>query len=285
MKLKDLIYLSIKEVEKNISFFDNQPNFLYKKSELPLFSLKKSIERKNTADILVELNQNSNVYEIDIFNQKKEESLKISNNLYFDEINSEKTKKSSILQELYDLEQEVHKCTKCTLFKTRKNSVFGEGSIKSVRIMFIGEGPGENEDLLGRPFVGKAGNLLTDIIEKGMKIKREEVYITNIVKCRPPQNRNPEHIEIMSCINYLYEQIRLINPEVVVLLGAIALKTFFPKYASITKYRGQFFNFILDKDHQYPTLATYHPSYLLRYPEYKRETWIDIQTVMKKLEL
>ncbi|MBN2695802.1 uracil-DNA glycosylase [bacterium] len=195
------------------------------------------------------------------------------------------TKKSSVLEELYDLEQDVKKCTKCILFKTRKNTVFGEGSIKSVKIMFIGEGPGENEDLLGRPFVGKAGNLLTDIIEKGIKIKRDEVYITNIVKCRPPQNRNPEHIEVMSCINYLYKQIEIINPEVIVLLGAVALKSLFPKYGSITKYRGQFFNFILDKNHQYPTLATYHPSYLLRYPEYKREAWEDIKIVMKKLNI
>jgi DNA polymerase len=195
----------------------------------------------------------------------------------------------SVEEELILLENKVAKCRKCPLYSTRNNTVFGYGNINA-DIMFIGEGPGENEDLQGIPFVGKAGNLLTDIIEKGMKLKREDVYLANIVKCRPPGNRDPKSLEVSSCIGYLHKQIRLIKPKIIVALGRVALSSLLPAYSSIRRHRGKELTLYLSQNEAYKVIPTYHPSYLLRGTDKeiyqkKREVWQDIKKVMKLLNI
>ncbi len=177
------------------------------------------------------------------------------------------------------LENKVNSCRKCRLSSFRINPVFGEGNSEA-ELMFVGEAPGEEEDKTGRPFVGKAGQLLTRII-LAMKLRREDVYITNIVKCRPPKNRDPKSDEIVSCINYLMEQIRIIKPKVIVTLGRIPSKVFIKSDLPITKLRGSFYDFQGIK-----VLPTYHPSYLIRNEnnkELKKEVWSDMKKVMNLL--
>lgn len=184
-------------------------------------------------------------------------------------------------EELIPLEKvkkEVLKCSKCRLEKTRKNVVFGEGKMDS-DIMFIGEGPGEDEDKTGRPFIGKAGQLLTKIIENGMKMQREDVYIANIVKCRPPSNRDPLPDEAAECIGYLKKQIEIIDPKVIILLGKVAAKHLLGIETSITKAREETYNCGMIR-----VFVTYHPSALLRNENYKRPVWEDIKKVLKYLE-
>jgi DNA polymerase len=170
-------------------------------------------------------------------------------------------------------------CTLCRLSTTRKNIVFGEGDCEA-RIMFIGEGPGAFEDDTGRPFVGPAGQLLTDIIVKGMKLRREEVYIANIVKCRPPGNRNPLPDEVDNCIGYLKKQIALIKPEVIITLGAVSTHNLLGITTPISRLRGNFTDYM-----GITVMPTFHPSYLLQNPSKKRETWEDIKKVMEMLGL
>lgn len=175
------------------------------------------------------------------------------------------------------LREEIGDCTRCKLHKGRKTIVFGEGDPEAA-IVFVGEGPGFEEDQQGRPFVGAAGQLLTDIIEKGMKIRRAEVYICNIVKCRPPNNRNPEPDEVEACIGFVKQQISMIRPKVIVTLGNVPTQNLLNTKQGITKLRGtwQEYNGI-------PVMPTFHPSYLLRSPSEKRWVWVDIKKVMKKL--
>jgi len=170
-------------------------------------------------------------------------------------------------------------CQKCRLGVTRNKLVFGEGN-KNADLMFIGEGPGHDEDLTGRPFVGKAGALLTKIIENGLKIPRKSVYIANIVKCRPPANRDPLPDEAESCIDYLHKQIEMINPSVIVLLGKVAAKHLLNIECSITKARENSYNY-----KGIPVFVTYHPSALLRNEKYKRPVWEDMKKVMKLLRI
>lgn len=177
------------------------------------------------------------------------------------------------------LKDEVFNCTKCGLSKLRKNIVFGEGNI-SAELMFIGEGPGEEEDNTGRPFVGRAGKLLTKIIE-AMNIKREDVYIANIIKCRPPGNRNPKEEEVKACYDYLINQIMLIKPKIIVTLGSPSTCTIFGREIKISKVRGLFY----DWDHGIKIMPTFHPAYLLRNPKEKRLVWEDMQKVMSYLNL
>lgn len=175
-----------------------------------------------------------------------------------------------------ELETSIINCKKCKLCNNRTNIVFGEGN-KNAKIMFIGEGPGADEDLLGRPFVGKAGKLMNSAFE-GIEIKREEVYIANIVKCRPPNNRNPEDDEAEVCINYLRNQVMLIKPKIIVLLGNIALKNILGKENKITESRGKW---IEKKDILY--MPTWHPAALLRDENKKIEFWNDLKLVKEKL--
>ncbi len=172
---------------------------------------------------------------------------------------------------------EIGECTRCKLFKDRKTIVFGEGDPKA-SIVFVGEGPGFEEDQQGRPFVGAAGQLLTDIIEKGMKIKRAEVYICNIVKCRPPGNRNPEPDEVAACIGFVKQQIAVISPKVIVTLGNVPTQNLLGTKEGITRMRGKWLEY-----EGIPVMPTFHPSYLLRSPGEKKWVWEDIQLVMKKL--
>ena len=166
-------------------------------------------------------------------------------------------------------------CQNCALCSQRQNVVFGEGNIQA-RLMFIGEGPGADEDATGRPFVGAAGQLLDKMIA-AMHLAREDVYIANIVKCRPPGNRMPGADEAASCIGYLKKQIQLIQPEVIVLLGGTAL-SFLLEINGITKYRGRWQNY-----NNIAVMPTFHPAFLLRKPEAKREAWHDLKLVMAKL--
>lgn len=174
-----------------------------------------------------------------------------------------------------ELEKSVSYCTRCVLCRERKNTVFGQGK-HPCDLMFIGEGPGAEEDEQGLPFVGRAGELLTKMI-LAMQFTREEVYIGNIVKCRPPGNRNPEEEEMEKCLPYIRRQIQLVQPKVIVILGAVPLKGLFG-LSGITRNRGRF----LDYD-GIPAMPTYHPAYLLRNPAAKREAWNDLQSVMKLL--
>jgi len=176
-----------------------------------------------------------------------------------------------------ELEQSIINCNKCKLCTNRTNIVFGEGN-KNTKIMFIGEGPGADEDREGIPFVGKAGQLMNKALE-GLGINREELYIANIVKCRPPSNRVPEDDEIDACLNYLRNQVVLIKPKIIVLLGSTALKNILGKEYSITSVRG---NWIERKGILY--MPTWHPAALLRDENKKIEFWNDLKQVKNKTE-
>jgi len=172
----------------------------------------------------------------------------------------------------------IGECTRCSLHKGRKHLVFGEG-FPQARLVFVGEGPGREEDTEGRPFVGEAGRLLTRII-KAMELTREEVYICNVVKCRPPGNRDPETDEIETCIPFLKQQLTIIRPEVVCTLGRVAGQGLLGADFKITMERGNW--------HSYENISlmpTYHPAYLLRNPGAKRQVWEDVQKIMTFLGL
>ncbi len=198
---------------------------------------------------------------------------------------------------LMSLREEIGDCQRCKLSRTRKTIVFGEGNPDSM-LMFIGEAPGEEEDRQGRPFVGEAGQLLTRLIEK-MGFKRQDLYIANIVKCRPPQNREPEEDEIMTCIAFLKKQIEIIKPSVIMTLGGVATRSLlysYPKKSDdflgtpileeqkkkkegITQLRGKVYYY---KD--IPVVPTFHPAYLLRNPKDKKLTWQDALLVLRLLK-
>lgn len=176
-----------------------------------------------------------------------------------------------------ELEQSIINCNKCKLCQNRINIVFGEGN-KNAKVMMIGEGPGADEDKEGIPFVGKAGQLMNKALI-GLGINREELYIANIVKCRPPSNRVPEQEEAEACLNYLRNQVILVKPEIIVLLGSTALKNILGKEYSITASRGKW---IEKKGIWY--MPTWHPVALLRDENKKIEFWNDLKDVKKKME-
>jgi len=169
------------------------------------------------------------------------------------------------------LEQQVQACTQCALHETRTNVVFGVGN-KQADIMFIGEAPGADEDQQGEPFVGKAGQLLNAMLQS-VGLKREQVYIANILKCRPPNNRDPKPEEAASCTPYLIQQIQLLQPKLIVALGRIAAQRLLQTDASLSKLRGQLHKLPQTST---PMLVTYHPAYLLRSPQEKRKAWQDL---------
>lgn len=180
-------------------------------------------------------------------------------------------------ERLADIEPEALSCTACRLCETRTNVVFGVGD-PDARVMFIGEGPGRDEDLRGEPFVGAAGRLLDKIIA-AMGFNRERVYIANTVKCRPPRNRDPQPDELAACRHFLERQVAAIRPEVIVLLGRIAAQAVLDTEAPLGRLRGRFHDWC-----GIPVICTYHPAYLLRSPGEKRKTWEDIQKVMARLD-
>ncbi len=183
---------------------------------------------------------------------------------------------SSKPQRLEEVRSELGDCRRCKLHRTRRMIVFGEGNEKS-RLMLIGEGPGNDEDVQGRPFVGKAGQLLTKILQS-IDIEREEVYIANIIKCRPPQNRNPEPDEIENCYPFLLKQIQAIRPRIICALGTFSAQTLLKTDVKITALRGKVYDFS-----GIQLFPTYHPAYLLRNPEKKREVWEDMKQIAKAL--
>jgi DNA polymerase len=177
------------------------------------------------------------------------------------------------------LRAHIGDCTRCKLAGGRTNLVFGVGS-PTADLMFVGEGPGHDEEVRGEPFVGRAGQLLTEIITKGMKLRREDVYIANVVKCRPPNNRNPETDEIASCMPFLQRQIELVAPRVIVALGTFGAQTWLGVKSPITRMRGNWHDY-----HGIKVMPTFHPAYLLRTPGDKRLVWADIKLVMGELGL
>lgn len=176
---------------------------------------------------------------------------------------------------LDQLKNIVKNCKRCDLYKTRTNTVFGEGNPKA-RMMFIGEGPGFNEDRTGRPFVGRAGKLLDKMLES-IGIKRQEIYIANIVKCRPPNNRNPYENESKICIEYLRWQVKIIDPDIIVCLGAVSARNIIHENFKITKNRGIWY-----KKGKFNIIATYHPAALLRDENKKADAWKDFNNIKKK---
>ena len=179
---------------------------------------------------------------------------------------------------LGELEKEVLSCQRCQLAGTRGKAVFGEGSPRA-ELMFIGEAPGGDEDKQGRPFVGRAGQLLTKIVE-AIGLKREDVFIANILKCRPPGNRNPLPAEIAMCLPYLTRQIELIKPKVICALGKFAAQTLINTDTPIGRLRGKFYDYQGIK-----LMPTYHPAYLLRNPGGKGDVWKDMQAIARELGL
>jgi uracil-DNA glycosylase family 4 len=176
------------------------------------------------------------------------------------------------------IRENLGECTRCRLHKQRNKIVFGAGNPRA-ELVFVGEGPGHDEDMQGLPFVGRAGKLLTQMIE-AMGLAREDVYICNVVKCRPPENRRPEDDEVATCSPYLYRQLEVIAPKAIVCLGGVAAQTLLKTKDPISRFRGNWFDFRNTK-----LLATYHPAYLLRNPSAKGEVWKDLQKVMTLLGL
>jgi len=173
---------------------------------------------------------------------------------------------------LEEIRNDLGQCTRCRLHEQRTNIVFGEGN-PAAELVFVGEGPGADEDRSGRPFVGKAGKLLDKIIE-AMGMKRTDVYIANVVKCRPPENRTPERDEAATCGPFLFRQLGFIRPKVIVALGAPALQCLTGSREGITRIRGNW-----QEWHGIKVMPTYHPAYLLRVPDKKKETWEDMKRV------
>ena len=185
----------------------------------------------------------------------------------------------TLFRESLTLEEVIHElgdCRRCSLGGLRTNIVFGEGNPKA-ELVFVGEAPGGDEDIQGRPFVGRAGQLLTKIIE-AMGLKRQDVYICNILKCRPPGNRNPKPEEINACEPFLIKQLKVIKPQVICALGTFSSHTLLKTDVPITVLRGKFHSY-----HGIQLMPTYHPAYLLRNPGAKKHVWEDVQKIMKLL--
>jgi len=201
------------------------------------------------------------------------EQLKFFSELGVTHLNIESQKASS----LEKIREEIGDCRRCKLWNERTHIVYGIGSAKA-DLMFVGEAPGREEDVQGIPFVGRAGKLLTGIIE-AIDLKREDVYIANILKCRPPKNRNPEADEVESCEGFLFKQIEVIKPKIIVALGAYAAQCLLQTKDPIGRIRGRFFHF-----QDSLLLPTFHPAYLLRNPSAKRDVWEDIKVVRDQLK-
>ena len=186
-------------------------------------------------------------------------------------------KASNVSFSLEEVGQELGDCTRCKLSGSRTNIVFGEGS-PNAPLVFVGEAPGREEDLVGKPFIGEAGKLLTRIIQ-AIDLKREDVYITNVVKCRPPNNRNPQPDEIKTCLPFLIKQLQVIRPRIICALGRFAAQTLLGTTEKISSLRGNIYEFQNSK-----VVPTFHPASLLRNPQWKRQVWEDMQLIQRLLE-
>ncbi len=221
-------------------------------------------------DLLFEELKNGNAK----YKPEKHEELKVTEKIetkYSEGLLFEEYQSAGTLEELYE---KIHTCQKCSLGKTRNKFVFGVGN-PDADVMLIGEAPGAEEDKQGIPFVGRAGKLLTDIL-KAINFSRDEVYIANILKCRPPNNRDPLPSEVETCMPYLYKQIELIKPKVILCLGRVAATNLFGKKYTLTQMRGKVYDVEGIK-----TMVTYHPAALLRNPNWKRGCWEDVQKFRK----
>lgn len=218
-------------------------------------------------NLLKEIEEYCKHYRIDSLELREEDSV----SLFEEDFGG----RASVLAEL---EKQALACQACRLCEKRTNVVFGIGNPRA-ELVFVGEGPGEQEDLEGEPFVGKAGELLTAAITKGMQLRREDVYIANIVKCRPPQNRAPLPDEVSKCYPFLEKQLKLIQPKVIVTLGSPAQKALTGIEQGITKIRGKWLEWEGIK-----LMPTFHPAYILRNQSAKRPFWEDLQEVMRELK-
>ena len=184
-------------------------------------------------------------------------------------------------QKLNELREEIKNIDNCTLKKNASKLVFSDGNYKS-KIMIVGEGPGEKEDREGKPFVGEAGILLNKML-KAINLKRENVYITNVVNYRPPNNRKPEYVEITRYSNFLKKHISIIDPKILILMGSTAMESLFGSNIKITKERGSWKDIIINNK-TYLCMITFHPAYLLRQPENKKYSWTDLKEIRKKID-
>jgi uracil-DNA glycosylase len=184
----------------------------------------------------------------------------------------------SLVQDWDTLVSEINNCAKCELCHGRQNVVIERGS-RAAKWMLIGEGPGEQEDIQGKPFVGSSGELLQKMLSAMNLNSDTDVYICNVVKCRPPSNRNPEPVEIETCKNYLFSQIALVKPQIIITLGRFAAQTLLNTTKATGKLRGEVHNY-----QNIPLIVTYHPSYLLRNPAAKKDSWVDLQLAMQIFE-
>jgi DNA polymerase len=182
-----------------------------------------------------------------------------------------------VYETMDEIRDAIVNCRKCPLHKTRKNVVFGEGN-ESAKLVFVGEAPGADEDRQGRPFVGRAGQKLTQIIE-AMGLSRSDVFIANVLKCRPPDNRNPLPDEIKACEPYLIAQLKLIKPKIICALGTFSAQTLLRTDQRISSLRGRFYTY-----HSIKLMPTYHPAFILRNPKFKRDVWEDVQKIMAEYE-
>lgn len=180
---------------------------------------------------------------------------------------------------LDELRDYIGDCRRCKLWQGRTHLVFGEGNPRA-RLVFVGEGPGRDEDMEGRPFVGEAGKLLTRIIENGMGLKRGDVYICNVVKCRPPKNRVPEADEVEACLPFLKRQLEIVSPDMICTLGLTAAQNLLGRPFVMNRERGKWVSFL-----SVPVMPTYHPAYLLRNISAKRQVWEDVQEIMSRMGL
>ena len=189
--------------------------------------------------------------------------------------------KGGIDKKLIDLKEKIKSIEDCELKKFAKNIVFNDGNANS-QIMLVGEGPGETEDIQGKPFVGEAGILLNKMLN-AIKIKREDVYITNVVNYRPPNNRKPEISEINRYSVFLREHISIINPKILILMGSTAMEAIFGQKLKISKERGKWKETIINQK-TYLSILTFHPAYLLRQPDQKKFSWEDLKNIRKKID-
>jgi len=232
--------------------------------------IKKQINQKDSFDIEL---LNSIGYDY-VFNNSPINRLK-------NKINTPNKLDENKHEKLIKLKQEIDSIEDCKLKKNASKLVFGDGNIQS-SIMIVGEGPGQKEDQLGKPFVGDAGNLLNKML-KAIKIERQKIYITNVVNYRPPNNRKPEHSEINRYSEYLKEHIAIIDPKILILMGSTAMEAILGSNKKISKERGQWKEVIIGKKN-YKVIVTFHPAYLLRKPDQKKFSWEDLKIIRKEID-